>query len=246
MKFTLKALAVAAVASASSFTFADEPTSPHSVSGNIGVLSSYVLRGNTEGLENPGATINGGLDYEHASGFYAGWWGSTLDYGDGADSGFENDFYAGYNGSINDDLGYTLGLTYYHYHDIGTNNSNGLETLIGLNYKDFSLTTQTLLSDTNWGNTGDTYFLGSYSYALPQDFSLNSSLGLYYYSDSGDYEGTDLNTTEDFGFRHFTVGLSKPLADTGVTASMDYIIGGELRNGYDLNNKVVFGLSYSF
>ena len=80
MKFTLKALAVAAVASASSFTFADEPTSPHSVSGNIGVLSSYNLRGITNTPENKDATINGGLDYNHASGFYAGWWGSTLRY----------------------------------------------------------------------------------------------------------------------------------------------------------------------
>ena len=57
MKFTLKALAVAAVASASSFTFADEPTSPHSVSGNIGVLSSYNLRGITNVPENSGATL---------------------------------------------------------------------------------------------------------------------------------------------------------------------------------------------
>ncbi|ATO19327.1 hypothetical protein BS636_06470 [Acinetobacter sp. LoGeW2-3] len=249
MKFTLKALAVAAVASASSFTFADEPTSPHSVSGNIGVLSSYNLRGNTALPENDKVTLQGGLDYSHASGLYAGWWTSTLDgddaYPDQANP-MEHDFYVGYNGSINEDLGFTLGTTYYYYYDVGTSDFNGFELLLGLNYKDASLTAQTLLEDTGWGNTGDTYFLASYSYALPKDFSLNSSLGLYYYSDSGDFEGENYITTEDFNFRHLTVGLSKPIADTGVTASMDYIIGGKLRDDTDLKNKVVLGLSYSF
>ncbi|MFW1754458.1 TorF family putative porin [Acinetobacter wanghuae] len=245
MKFKLKALALAAVASASTLTFAEETASEHSFSGNIGVLSSYVLRGNTLGLENSGATINGGLDYNHASGFYAGWWGSTLEYAD-LPNAFENDFYAGYNGSINDDLGYTLGLTYYYYYDVETSDLNGFETMLGLTYKDFGVTAQTLLEDTGWGNAGDTYIKGTYSYALPHDFSLDTALGLYYYSDSGDFEGEAFTTTEDFGFRHFDIGVSKAIADTGVTASMNYIIGGKLRDDTSLKNKVVLGLSYSF
>lgn len=253
MKFTLKALALAAAATASTastVSFADAPASAHSVSGNIGVLSSYVLRGNTAVLENSGATINGGLDYEHESGFYAGYWGSSLDYAwaDNGSNAFEHDFYAGYNGSFNDDWGYTLGLTYYYYYESDVD-TNGLETLVGINYKDFSLTTQTLLDDLVWGNAGDTYFLASYSYPLPQEFSLNTALGAYYYSDSGDHEGGPIlgDTTNEFAFRHFTVGLSKPIGTTGVTASMDYIFAGDLRND-ELNpkNKVVFGLSYGF
>ncbi len=40
MKFALKALSLAVVASASTFTFADEATSVHSVSGNIAVFST--------------------------------------------------------------------------------------------------------------------------------------------------------------------------------------------------------------
>jgi len=260
MKFTLKALAVAAVASASSFTFADEPTSPHSVSGNIGVLSSYNLRGITNTPENKNATINGGIDYNHASGFYAGWWGSTLRYvntdeflnTDGVPvivetgevtNAFENDFYAGYSGSINDDWGYTAGVTYYYYYDIGTKDANGFETMLGLTYKDLGITAQTLLEDTLWGNTGDTYLKASYSYALPKDFSLDTALGLYIYEESGDFIE---DSTESFGFRHFDIGLSKPLADTGLTASMNYIFGGYDRNDVKQKNKVVLGLGYSF
>lgn len=146
MKFTLKALAVAAVASASSFTFADEPTSPHSVSGNIGVLSSYNLRGITNVPENSGATLQGGLDYNHASGFYAGWWGSTLDYSlaeEGRDA-FENNFYLGYSHAVNDDLGLTIGTTYYYYYESDVE-SNGFELLLGMSYKDLGVTAQTMV-----------------------------------------------------------------------------------------------------
>jgi len=246
MKFTLKALAVAAVASASNFTFADEPTSPHSVSGNIGVQSAYYLRGITTGdVENEGATITGGLDYSHESGFYAGWWGSTLGYSlaESGNNAFENDFYLGYNGSITEDLGYSVGTVYYYYYEADNTDVNGFELTLGMNYKDFGVTTNTLLQDTTWGNAGDTYIKGTYSYALPGDFSLDTALGLYAYEKSGKYYD---DTTESFGFRHFDIGLSKPLADTGVTASMNYIVGGYNRYDDKQKNRVVFGLSYGF
>ncbi|NHB59214.1 hypothetical protein G9F32_14510 [Acinetobacter sp. 194] len=247
MKSTLKALSLAVIASASTATFAAEEATPtHSFSGNIGVVSSYILRGNTAAPENSGAAVQAGLDYSHSSGFYAGYWGSSLDtsYAWDGETSFEHDFYAGYNGKITDDLGFTIGGTYYVYYP--SDDSNVFETLLGLNYKDFSLTAQTLTGDVIWGNAGDTYLLASYSYALPKDFSLNTSLGAYYYSDSGDYEGTLVNTTEDFAFRHLTLGLSKPIGDTGATIAMDYIIGGKLRDDTSLKNKVVFGLKYEF
>lgn len=265
MKSTLKLLGLAVAASASTFTFANEPASEHTISGNIGVVSQYILRGNTINPENDNATVQAGIDYSHSSGFYAGYWGSTLGYSlenssvdfeyldptgatqtvykDGTKS-FENDFYLGYNGKINEDLGYTIGAIYYLYYGSDVD-SDFAESMLGLNYKDFSLTAQTVLQDSAFGNTGDTYFLGSYSYALPKDFTLNSSIGLYYNSDSGDYE-SDLNTTEDFNFRHFNVGLSHPLGDTGATVAMDFVAGGKLRDDTNLKNKVVFGLKYEF
>ncbi|WP_180102296.1 MULTISPECIES: TorF family putative porin [unclassified Acinetobacter] len=243
MKFALKALSIAVLGAASTFTFAEVPASEHSVSGNIGLLSSYNLRGITNVPENSGATIQGGLDYSHASGFYAGYWGSTLDYAlgeEGRDS-FEHDFYAGYNGKITEDLGYTVGGTYYYYYESDVD-SDGFETLLGLNYKDFSVSAQTLTQNTTWGNKGDTYILGSYSYALPKDFTLNTSLGLYAYGDDDEF----VETTEDFGFRHFTAGLSHPLGDTGASVNMDYIVGGYDRLDEKQKNKVVFGLKYEF
>jgi hypothetical protein len=40
--------------------------------------------------------------------------------------------------------------------------------------------------------------------------------------------------------------IIKPFADTGVTASINYIIGGYDRMDVKQKNKVVFGLGYSF
>lgn len=246
MKSTFKVLGLAIAASASTFTFADEATSEHTISGNIGVVSEYILRGNTIAPENDDATIQAGLDYSHVSGFYAGYWGSTLGYSlDASDrKAFENDFYLGYNGKVNEDLGYTIGATYYYYYESDVD-SDFAESILGLNYKDFSMTAQTVLQDSIFGNTGDTYLLGRYSYVLPKDFTLNSSIGLYYNHDSGDYE-TALNTTESFNFRHVTLGLSHPLGDTGATVAMDFVVGGKLRDDTDLKNKVVLGLKYEF
>lgn len=255
MKKTAQVLSFALAASASAMTFADTSTSPHQITGNIAVLSSYILRGNTAVPENADATVQGGLDYSHSSGFYAGYWGSTLDYSfTGFDpvteqftgsKAFENDFYLGYNGQITEDLGYTIGGAYYYYHESDVE-SDVFETLVGLSYKDFTLTAQTLTDDVVWGNAGDTYIAANYNYALPRDFNLSTTLGLYYYSDSGDFEGTSLDTKEDFNFRHLTFGLSHPLGNTGASMNVDYIVGGNDRSDKSLKNKVVLGLSYSF
>ncbi len=253
-KNILKAALFTVISGVSGLSLAEETRPfpfPGEVTGNIGVFSSYNLRGLTNVPENSDATIQGGLDYSHPSGFYAGYWGSSLDYSladydpltesyKGGDS-FEHDFYLGYKGSINEDTGFTIGGTYYYYYNSDVD-SDGFETLLGLNYKDFGITAQTLTQNTTWGNQGDTYLLATYSRALPQAFTANFALGAYYYGDDDEF----ITTTEDFNFRHFTVGLSHPLGDSGANMSLDYIIGGYDRMDDKQKNKVVLGLKYSF
>ena len=85
------------------------PAANAEITGNIGVYSKYVLRGITNVPETESPAVQGGLDYSHASGFYAGYWGSSLGYGTrgtaGAytstptpttPNGFESDIYGGY------------------------------------------------------------------------------------------------------------------------------------------------------
>ncbi|ENV38908.1 hypothetical protein AYL20_15520 [Acinetobacter venetianus] len=252
MKFAVKAVALSVATLTSTLAMAEESKLPFpgTVSGNISVVSSYNLRGITNSPENSGAAVQGGLDYSH-KGFYAGYWFSTLDYSyaclnpdckdvDARDS-FESDFYAGYKGNITEDLGYQVGGTIYYYYPGWE--STGYETIVGLSYKDFGVTAQTLLNNVTFGNKGDTYFLATYAPALPAGFTGKAQLGAYYYGDDDEFTA---KTEHSFAFRHATLGLSHALGDTGANWSLDYILGGYDRSDIKQKNKVVLGLAYAF
>jgi uncharacterized protein (TIGR02001 family) len=98
---------------------ADAPASPHTVTSNVGLTSNYVFRGITQTAGNP--AIQGGMDYAHSSGFYAGVWGSNVSWI--GDSGavasgsvtMELDTYLGYKGGIIADMSYDVGAVRYNY-----------------------------------------------------------------------------------------------------------------------------------
>ncbi len=185
--------------------------------GHVDVVSSYILRGITDtyGPSKPGGgneladapesdrpALQWGADWTHPSGFYLGYWASTINYSYKAlgkshndpsvtdfqdDKSIENDLYGGYTGKIGD-FGYTVGMTGYVY--INGKNSNALETKLGVSYGDFALNAQTLLKDVVWGNKGDTYWTLNYTKPLLYDIMLNASLGYYTYRKEGKYLGT--------------------------------------------------------
>jgi uncharacterized protein (TIGR02001 family) len=98
---------------------ADAPAPTPAVTANVGIVTNYVFRGIAQASTNP--AIQGGFDYAHASGFYAGLWGSNVSWI--ADSGavatgsvtMELDTYLGFKKSINDDVGYDVGYIRYNY-----------------------------------------------------------------------------------------------------------------------------------
>ena len=252
MNTMLKTLVVAGLVASGMGAVHAEETPEHSVSGYIGVVSSYNLRGITNAPESDIPAVQGSLDYSHASGFYAGYWFSTLSY-NYADlnpgvatpsdkKSLESDFYAGYKGSVGD-IGYQVGGTIYYYYPGWE--STGYETMLGLSYGDFGLTAQTLLNDVTYGNAGDTYFVASYSYGLPMDFTATAKLGAYLYTKDGDFV-PETADSKDAGFRHLILGVSKPLAATGATMGMDMILGGDDRYGVKQDNKLVASLSMTF
>ena len=51
------------------------------ITGNVGLTTDYVFRGISQTDEKP--AIQGGLDYAHSSGAYAGVWASNVDFNDG-------------------------------------------------------------------------------------------------------------------------------------------------------------------
>ncbi len=88
------------------------------LSGNAAITSNYIWRGVSQTLDQ--AAGQGGIDYGHESGLYAGTWVSNVDfsgdYGSGYESGtgYEMDVYAGFAGEAGD-LGYDIGVISYQY-----------------------------------------------------------------------------------------------------------------------------------
>jgi uncharacterized protein (TIGR02001 family) len=107
---------------------APEPAE-HTFTGNVGLFSQYIFRGLTQTNRDP--AVQGGFDYAHKSGFYAGTWASNISwlkenasaqvgnnkvvqgtYGEGGS--LEWDFYGGYKGTVGD-FSYDVGTLYYWY-----------------------------------------------------------------------------------------------------------------------------------
>ena len=81
------------------------------ITTNLGATSDYRYRGISQTQNAP--AIQGGIDYSHSSGFYAGNWNSSVSslvYTNGA--GIETDLYAGYKKEIK---GITLDVGSYNY-----------------------------------------------------------------------------------------------------------------------------------
>lgn len=248
MKKSLIASAVAATLSAGAMTL---PTTAAAgeMTGNIGVVSQYVLRGYTISPEAVTPAVQGGLDYGFDSGFYVGYWGSSLNYlaketADPEDPpfSFEHDFYGGYAGEISD-FSYDVGLIYYYYQP--GEDASTAEVAASVGYGPVSLGMNYLTQDVTWGNSGDIYWTLSGETDIPGGFTLGGVAGYYTYSKDGEFI-PETSDSKSGAFRHLDVSLSHPLGDTGADMSLTYIMGGEGREGEDLGDTFVAGLSMSF
>ena len=115
---SIVAIAFAAFgAGAQAQTPAAAPASDHTVTANVGIFSEYIFRGIAQTAGEP--AIQGGFDYAHSSGLYAGTWASNIswlqDFGAYQRSSVEWDFYAGYKASFGDGFFYDVGGLYYYY-----------------------------------------------------------------------------------------------------------------------------------
>ena len=77
MKKSLIALALVSAFTAPAFAQeAAAPVSDHTLTGNVGLFSSYRFRGIDQTMGKP--ALQGGFDYSHASGIYVGNWNSVI------------------------------------------------------------------------------------------------------------------------------------------------------------------------
>lgn len=84
-----------------------------SVSSNLNLVSEYRFRGIDQTWGGP--ALQGGVDLAHRNGLYAGLWASNVSGNSYPGGNLEVDYYAGYNGKLDDDWGYTVGGYGYWY-----------------------------------------------------------------------------------------------------------------------------------
>jgi len=176
------------------------PASPHTVTGNLSLMSDYRFRGLSQSWGQP--AVQGGIDYTHASGFYLGNWNSSVSsnsYNNGAS--LEMDFYGGYRFEPAKDWSADVGVLHYLYPGARLNSAPATPT--GEKYDNTEL---------YFGLTQGPFNV-KLSYALTDYFGLNNTTSGYAYWSTlparGDSKGTtylDLNYTADLG-QQLTLGL---------------------------------------
>lgn len=211
MKQSLKVLSAAALASALL-----APAAQAEISGNVAIQSDYVWRGVSQNAEDP--SIQGGFDYAHESGFYAGVWGASVDFG-GPES-TEGDLYFGFAGETESGIGYDIGFVEYtFYGSDGASDANATEYYIGASYAGFGLT----------------YFIGdelddnvevSYGY----DFEKFSVGALY-----GDYDS----------YSYYSLGVSGEFGETGLGWDVSFWGTNDLDGIAEADDRLVLTFSKS-
>ena len=161
------------------------------LSANAGIFSNYIWRGITQ--SNDSAAGQGGIDYGHSSGLYAGTWVSNTDFSGNTDTGYLNDtgyemdVYAGFGGEAGS-LGYDLGVITYQYPvgpefnftEVYLSGTMSIVT-IGVNYTVDSASG----NDGNVFDTGDMYVNGSLDFAAGKsDVSIYA--GSYMFENDGE------------------------------------------------------------
>lgn len=163
---------------------ADAPAaaSPHTVTANVNLVSEYRFRGIDQTWGKP--ALQGGADYSHADGWYAGLWGSSVSGNSYAGGSLEIDYYAGYNGKFTDDLGWTVGGYGYYYPGANFNKAavpgadqtfDNFEVNAGLSWKWVSYKLSYATTDYFGANTKTGYTSGTKG-TLYHDLSVNYPL----------------------------------------------------------------------
>ena len=108
----------------STLAFADETPAPVAAGaaaaaptwtfpGSVSLVSDYLWHGQTQTWGRP--ALQAGIEIDHASGFYAGVWGSNVSSHWLPDADLETDWSVGFRNSFATDFRYDVGATYVYY-----------------------------------------------------------------------------------------------------------------------------------
>jgi uncharacterized protein (TIGR02001 family) len=220
----------------------------YSLSANLGITSNYIFRGITQTGGKP--AVQGGFDFAHDSGFYAGTWLSNIswleDFGAYNHSSLEWDFYGGFKRNIGDtDFYYDLSAIYYYYAgnaNPGVASANTAELaaafgwkFLGLKYS-YALTNYFGAKPTGQDTNGTWYL----------DFFANYPIADTGIAVFGDYgilkvrnDGQDYNATKA-SYNNWKIGASYTI-QSGPVKDLEI---GAFYSDTDVKNSVVTGTNF--
>ncbi|MBD3762291.1 TorF family putative porin [Sphingomonadaceae bacterium G21617-S1] len=192
MRFSNITAAVLALCAATP-ALAQEEEKLVTVSGSVGLVSDYRFRGVSQTDKEMG--IQGGITLSHASGFYAGTWGSNLaGWGTFGGSNTELDLFGGYKMDLGGGMAIDAGLTWYMYPG-GANKTDFAEL-----YAKLSAT------------VGPVNLLGGVAYAPKQE-----ALGRWYFSGASASTGIFDAPGDKEDNLYLWADISSTLPDTPIT-----------------------------
>lgn len=208
-----KTIIAGLVASAFTPAFATAADAEHTLTGNVGIFSQYIFRGLAQTDGDP--ALQGGFDYGHSSGFYAGIWMSNIswlrDFGAYSGGGsLEMDFYGGFKGSFGGgDFGYDVGLLQYYYPGNvapGATKADTLEMYGALSWK---------------------WLSGKYSYSLnDKTFGVTDSRGTWYLDLTATVPINDkLSFVAHYGKQKFDGNAAAGVSNDSIASYEDYKLG---------------------
>lgn len=207
--------------------------SPHTVAFNVGATTDYIFRGISQSQHD--LAVSGGVDYSHASGFYAGAWLSTQKWVEDAgpykdDSNLELDLYGGYKGTAGD-IGYDVGFIHYSYDGdrdgaaVGYVTPETSEIYVGASWKMLSMKYSHTVSKyfVGWGgggvdSKGSNYLELNATHDLGNGWGLTGHIGHQKVENfsAASYTDWKIGVTKDVGFGVVTVAYSDTDGDGGV------------------------------
>jgi uncharacterized protein (TIGR02001 family) len=177
------------------------------VTGTAAIVSDYDFRGITQ--TNEDAALQLSIDYGHESGWYAGVWGSNVDFGS-TDPSHEIDVYTGFKGSAGD-FGWDAGIVYYTYPSESDFNYPEIYGKFS-----FSILSGGLYYSNDFGASDDGALYvyadvgvpaGPVTFTAHAGYSTGDGIQSYYFGPGGDDAYSDFAIGVSYSASNLTLGL---------------------------------------
>ena len=208
------------------------------ISGNVQMVTDYAFRGVSQTRES--YALQGGLNWNHDSGFFAGFWGSRINFGGGDDSYMEQDYFVGYGGAVGR-LSYDVSAWYFYYPRNGALNYYEYVANAGYDLGFMSLKLGFLYSPDYLAAVDDAIYVSS-GFELPLPLELPGGLSLTLDANIGLTKAQDPILSDD-DYADWNVGLILGLP-RGMNVSLRYVDTDEDLDAADA--RFILGVGVDF